>query len=103
MKKPSTALVLLLALTIAFVAYLKISNPHKKYSQQAFWETATLADVKDVPQEALKLGNRNGPVLMWAATTTKDPAIISALVARGADVNEQIGRASCRERVSSPV
>lgn len=89
MKKPNPILILLLLCAFALVAYLKISNPHKKYSQQAYWETATLADVKDIPTEALKPGNKNGPVLMWAATTTKDPAIISALVARGANVNER--------------
>ncbi|MBC3882887.1 ankyrin repeat domain-containing protein [Undibacterium sp. LX40W] len=89
MKKPSPILVLLLVFAIGFAIYLKVSNPHKKYSQQAFWETATLADVTSIPEEALKPGNKNGPVLMWAATTTKDPAIISALVARGASVNER--------------
>jgi ankyrin repeat protein len=89
MKKTNPVLILALFGVIAFVVYLKISNPHKKYSQQAYWETATLADIESIPDEALKLGNKNGPVLMWAATTTKDPAIISALVARGANVNER--------------
>lgn len=89
MKKPSPILISLLVVAIGFAAYLKLSNPYKKYSQQAFWGTATLADVKNIPEEALKLGNKNGPVLMWAATTTKDPAIISALITRGASVNER--------------
>lgn len=83
----TTLLVLLLAV-VAFAAYLKISNPHKRYSQQAFWETATVDDVQTIPAGALRPGNRNGSVLMWAATTTKDPAVLEALVARGADVNE---------------
>lgn len=89
MKKTNPALMLALLCVLAFVAYLKLSNPYKKYSQQAYWETATLADVQNIPDEALKPGNKNGPVLMWAATTTKDSAIISALVARGANVSER--------------
>jgi ankyrin repeat protein len=44
--------------------------------------------VADVPDEALRPGNKNGGVLMWAASGARDPAIIAALVGRGADVNE---------------
>lgn len=88
MNKVNPKLVLLLVVVIALVSYIKISNPHGKYSRQQYWETATVEDVKSIPDEAIKPRNKNGPVLMWAATTTKNPAIIKALVERGADINE---------------
>lgn len=80
-------LVILLGVVV-LGAYLKLSNPNKQYSRQAYWETATVQDVASIPEEALLPGNRNGPVLMWAAAGTNDPKVITALVARGADVNE---------------
>jgi len=89
MKSTNPKLVILLVLVIALVGYSKISNPHKKYSQQAFWVSATVDDVYAIPSEALLPGNKNGPVLLWAATTTTDPEVIAALVARGAGINEQ--------------
>lgn len=82
-------LVIVLVLVIAFVGYLKISNPYKKYSQQAFWVSATVDDVYAIPSDALLPGNKNGPVLLWAATTTTKPEVIAALVSRGAGINEQ--------------
>ena len=86
--KASPKLLLLLAVVIAGAVVLKLWNPDRKYSTRQFWERATVASVADVPQRALARGNRNGGVLMWAAMGAKDPAILRALVARGADVNE---------------
>ncbi len=77
-----------LALVIVVAGVLLMMNPHRKYSTETYWEKASVALVQDMPQDALKLGNKNGGVLMWAAMGTPDPAIIRALVARGADVNE---------------
>ena len=88
MKAVNPKLLISLVAVIALAVYLTLSNPHKKYSRQKFWETATVEDVGTIPDAALAPGNKNGPVLMWAATTTRDPKIIAALVARGADVNE---------------
>ncbi len=88
MKSVNPKLLLVLVLVIVFAGALKIMNPHKKYSTQDYWRTATVADVANVPDEALKPGNKNGGVLMWAATSTPDPAVITALVERGADINE---------------
>ncbi len=88
MKKVNPALVAVFLLVVALVVIMKISNPHKKYSRQAFWRTATVQDVHSVPKEALARGNKNGPVLMWAASATNNPDVISALVERGANVNE---------------
>ena len=80
-----------LGITILFLAYIKISNPYREYSTLQFWEKATLASVAEIPDEALKAGNKNGPVLMWAAMGTANPKIIKALVDRGADINEADG------------
>lgn len=88
MQTVNPKLVFALMVVIVFVAYLKLSNPYKQYSRQAYWETATVQDVYSIPDEALLPGNKNGPVLLWAATTAKDPKVIVALVERGADVNE---------------
>lgn len=81
---------LLIALGLAVIVFVAIQfmNPNKKYSRQPFWENATVESVAEVPEEALQPGNKNGSVLMWAAMSTTDPTIISALVDRGADVNE---------------
>lgn len=88
MKKINPKLVIILLGVIILVSYLKIINPNKKYSRQVFWQAATLQDVYSIPEEVFLLGNKNGPVLMWAAIATNDPKIITALVERGADVNE---------------
>ena len=88
MKTINPKLLVALVAVIALAVFLTLSNPYKKYSRQNFWKTATLEDVSAIPEKALLPGNKNGPVLMWAATTTSDPRIIAALVARGADVNE---------------
>lgn len=88
MQSINPRLLILLVSAIALVAYLKLSNPNKKYSRQVFWETATVQDVSLVPDDALLPGNKNGPVLMWAAMATGDPKVIQALVERGADINE---------------
>ncbi len=80
-----------LVLIVLLAAYIKISNPYREYSTQGFWEQATLESVYEIPDEALKPGNRNGPVLMWAAIGSSNPKVLSALVERGADVNESDG------------
>ncbi len=77
-----------LGIVIAVVATLRMLNPHREYSTRQFWETATSEAVKKMPQDALKKGNKNGSVLMWAAMGSPDPTIIRALVDRGADINE---------------
>ena len=86
--KANPKLLVLLAAVIALAVLLKVGNPYRKYSTQQFWERATVSSVAEVPQRALAPGNRNGSVLMWAAMGAKDPAILKALVQRGADVNE---------------
>jgi ankyrin repeat protein len=91
MAKVKPVYVFALIAVIIFAVFLKVSNPHRKYSTQDYWVTATLQSVADIPQEALEPGNRNGPVLMWAAMAAKDPRIIEALLERGADVNESDG------------
>lgn len=88
MQKTNPVLLVLLLVVIALVAYMKLANPQKKFSGRSYWQTATVQDVDDVPEEALLPGNKNGPVLMWAATGTNDPDVITALVVRGADANE---------------
>lgn len=91
MGKTDPKLIILLLLVIAGFFGLKAMNPNKKFSTIAYWETATLQDVDDIPDVALLPGNKNGPVLMWASTTTQNPDIIQALLTRGADVNEVDG------------
>lgn len=81
-------LIVLLILVIAFAVHTKLSNPLKTFSTQAYWQGATIESVYSIPDEALLPGNKNGAVLMWAAMVTDNPEIISALVKRGADVNE---------------
>jgi len=88
MNSVNPKLLVLLMTVVAFAIYIKLSNPDKKYSTEEFWASATLDDVHSVPDRALLPGNKNGSVLMWAAMVTKNPMIISALVRRGADVNE---------------
>lgn len=80
-------LIALLAV-ILLVAFLKLNNPYREYGTKQYWEQATVESIKEIPDEALKLGNKNGPVLSWAALTTSDPEIIHQLVARGAYINE---------------
>ncbi len=77
-----------LVAAIAVVAFLKLGNPYRKYGTEEFWQSATVEDVNSIPDEALLPGNRNGGVLMWAAMASSDPAVLSALVNRGADINE---------------
>lgn len=80
-----------LALVILFVIYTKFSNPYREYSTAAFWEAATLETVDQVPDQALMPGNKNGPVIMWAAIGASDTEIIKALQDRGSDINESDG------------
>ena len=91
MKSVNPKLLVFLVLAIVLVGLLKVMNPYRKYSSRAYWETATITEVADIPAEALKPGNKNGGVLMWAAMASKDPAILKALVNRGADINESDG------------
>ncbi|MDT8409436.1 MAG: ankyrin repeat domain-containing protein [Wenzhouxiangellaceae bacterium] len=80
-----------LGVVVALAALIVLGNPDKKYSRKAFWEDASVASVAEVPESALAPGNKNGPVLMWAAMSVDDPRILHALVARGVDVNEHDG------------
>lgn len=75
-------------LGITALLALTTVDPSGKYSTQEFWQTATITDVHEIPEEALEWGNDNGAVLMWAAVGTSDPAIIRALIDRGASVTE---------------
>ena len=70
-------------------AYSFINNPYQKFSTERYWESATLEDVAEIPDEALQAGNKNGPVLMWAASVVTNPKLIEALLARGASINER--------------
>jgi ankyrin repeat protein len=88
MKSVNLKLLIALGAVLLLALGLKLANPDKKYSTQQFWESATVSTVTSVPEKALKPGNKNGSVLMWAAIGAKDPAILEALVARGTDVNE---------------
>ena len=88
MKSVNPKLLIALAAVVLLALVLKLANPQKKYSTRQFWETATVSTVASVPEKVLKPGNRNGSVLMWAAIGARDPEILRALVARGADVNE---------------
>lgn len=81
-------LLVALGVVIVIAGVLRLSNPYREYSRAQFWENAPPSLVATVPQEALKAGNRNGPVLMWAAIGADDPGVIDALVDRGADPNE---------------
>ena len=76
---------------ILIFAYVKISNPYREYGTEEFWQTANLASVYEIPEKALLPGNKNGPVLMWAAIAADDPQILKALVERGALINESDG------------
>lgn len=91
MKQIKPVYLVALALVVLLGAYLKFSNPYREFSRAGFWQDATSETVRQIPQEALAPGNKNGPVLMWAAIGGKDPEILKALVARGAAVNESDG------------
>ena len=84
---PKYIIALLATIAIALLVVLT-KSPHQKYSRQQFWEKATVEDVRTMPDVVFQRGNKYGSVLMWAATTIKDPEIIAALVQRGADINE---------------
>jgi hypothetical protein len=88
MKSVNAKYLIALILVAVVAAGVKLMNPNKKYSTREFWQTATVESVAQVPEAALKAGNRNGGVLMWVAMGTENPEIFTALVARGADVNE---------------
>ena len=80
-----------LAVVILLVIYIKVSNPYREYSTAQYWENATLESVAQIPDEALMPGNKNGPVIMWAAIGTNNTDIIQALYERGSDINESDG------------
>ncbi|GHF02360.1 ankyrin repeat domain-containing protein [Thalassotalea profundi] len=82
-------LIIILIAAIVLLVYVKVSNPYQEFSTEAFWESATVDDVYQIPEEALLPNNKNGPVLMWAASITSNPKIIEALILRGVDVNER--------------
>ncbi|WP_077343054.1 ankyrin repeat domain-containing protein [Pseudocolwellia agarivorans] len=89
MNSVNPTLIISLVAAMGLFVYLKLSNPYQQYSTEAFWKSATIADVYEIPAAALHVNNKNGPVIMWAASVTNDPKIISALISRGADVNER--------------
>ena len=91
MKSVNPKLLIGLVLVVVLVGFLKVMNPHRKYSSREYWATATITDVADIPFKALKPGNKNGGVLMWAAMASQDPIILRELVNRGADINESDG------------
>ncbi len=80
-----------LVLVVLFVVYLKTSNPYREFSTSSFWQNATVQTANEIPTEALKPGNKNGPILMWAAIGSSDPEILRVLVSRGATINESDG------------
>lgn len=77
-----------LVIAILFIIYIKLSNPYREYSTSNFWKNATVQSVDEIPQQALELGNKNGPVLMWAAIGSSNPKVLGVLQKRGADINE---------------
>jgi ankyrin repeat protein len=91
MSSVNPKLLIALAVVILLAVVIKVSNPYRKYSTRAYWESATIDLVKELPAEALAPGNRNGGVLMWAAMAVQDPEILTALVQRGANINEADG------------
>jgi len=84
--------IIALITVIAIVIILKVTNPYSKYSTEDYWLSATIESVYEIPDEALASGNKNGSVLMWAASFTDNPGVITALVERGADINEAEAR-----------
>lgn len=88
MKSVNPKLLIALVIAILFAAFVKLNNPYRKFSTQDYWASATLDSVAEIPDEALKPGNKNGAVLMWAAMATNNPEILAALVVRGAEINE---------------
>lgn len=79
---------------IAFALWSKITNPYFKYSTEDFWESATVESVHEIPDKALEPGNKNGSVIMFAASFSNDPEIVAALVERGVNINEVEARFS---------
>ncbi|MGI9235883.1 MAG: ankyrin repeat domain-containing protein [Woeseiaceae bacterium] len=82
-------LLLLLALVIGFYFYHQFANPYRKFSSANYWKSATLAQVAEIPEEALEPGNKHGSVLMFAAGFVDDPEILRALIKRGSSISEQ--------------
>lgn len=80
--------ILALIIVVVFAGAWKAMNPYRKYSGMSYWASATMESARQVPDAALKPGNKHGSVLMFAATSVSDPEIISSLIARGAKVNE---------------
>lgn len=80
-----------LVVVIALAIYIKISNPYREYGTSEYWQNATIESIKEIPGEAFAPGNKNGPLLLWAAGDVSDPKIITALVERGGDINEVDG------------
>lgn len=78
-----------LVAVLLLVAFIKINNPHRKYSTKDYWQGATIETAREVPEEALKFGNENGPVIAWAAIGSSNTKVLGVLVERGADINER--------------
>lgn len=80
---------LLALLGISALLALSTYDRYSIYSTQAYWQTASIEDVAHVPINTLATGNKHGSVLMWAAAGTDDPAVLTALITRGANVDEE--------------
>lgn len=88
-KSRTVFLLMALVLCSSAGAFHYFQNSDGRFYDETFWATATLSDVELVSDEALRPGNTNGSIVMWAAAGATDPEIISALVKRGANVNEE--------------
>ena len=80
---PKYIIALLAVVLIAIV--IKLMNPYQELNTEAYWKSATLSSIRDIPDEALVPGNK---VLMWASSFVSDPDILTELVNRGSDINE---------------
>jgi|SaaInl5LU_22_DNA_1037371.scaffolds.fasta_scaffold09122_6 ankyrin repeat protein len=89
MTTTSPLLIIVLALAVVFLVYMKVTTPYLKYSTEEFWETSSVDDAYAIPEEALAPNNKHGGVLMFAASASEDPQILSVLVTRGALINEK--------------
>lgn len=83
--------ILALVAVLIFAIYLKLSNPYREYGTSAYWQSATIETIQDIPEDAFISGNKNGSLLLWAAGNVSDLKIIAALVDRGGDINEVDG------------
>jgi hypothetical protein len=76
----SKNLIIVLALVIIYWGYDSIANADRKYSNELYWEHATLNDVVAVPDTALLPGNEYGSILMFASSVNTNPQVIQELI-----------------------